>query len=223
MLIEESIQGILEGEHEVESGIMFILSVCAFLLNILKICIAGGHSHGGGGHGAKKGHGHAGKSHSHGGKSHGEHGPKKEEKKDGPETAQAAGVKVAFINLFGDVFKSFGIIILSIVLYKWDHLGILDPIYTLVVSILVILSTFGLTKDTFKILIEAVPNDVDLKTVIKSIKGVSGVRQIVDLHVWSMAEGKAALICHIVCSLGSDHTKILKAVTEVCHDNKIFH
>lgn len=75
-----------------ESGIMFILSVCAFLLNILKICIAGGHSHGGGGHG--------------------------EEKKDGPETAQAAGVKVAFINLFGDVFKSFGIIILSIVLYK---------------------------------------------------------------------------------------------------------
>jgi cation diffusion facilitator family transporter len=187
MLIEESIGGIIEGGHEMDIGIMFVLSVCAFLLNILKICIAGGHSHGGGG-GGKGGHAHGGgkgqhgahdakkTEHSHGGKSHGEHGAKKEEEKE-EEIAppDAAGIKVAFINLFGDVLKSFGIICLSVVLWKWDHLGILDPIYTLVVSILVIISTFGLTKDTFKILIEAVPENVDMKKLISEIKGIPGL------------------------------------------------
>ena len=76
----------MEGEIEVESGIMLILSVCAFLLNILKICIAGGHSHGGGGGEEKKeGHAHGGgKTHSHGGKSHGDHGAKKKDEDDAP-------------------------------------------------------------------------------------------------------------------------------------------
>jgi hypothetical protein len=67
----------LETEHEVSSGIMFILACCAFTLNLIKIKIAGGHSHGGK---SKGGHEH-GKSekHSHGGKEHGGHGDEKKE------------------------------------------------------------------------------------------------------------------------------------------------
>ena len=91
LLIKEAITLIIAGGEEVDIGIMFVLSCCAFLLNIFKICIAGGHTHGGGGEG-KKGHEHGGKSHgshdapkeekqhAHGGKSHGSHGGPKPEK-----------------------------------------------------------------------------------------------------------------------------------------------
>ncbi len=121
------------------------------------------------------------------------------------------------------MFKSFGIIILSIVLWKWDHLGILDPIYTLVVSILVILSTFKLTKEVFRILVEAVPDDVNVRKLIKELRLVYGVRKIVDFHCWEMAQGKAAMTCHLVCDNGIDYRKTLKRATEVCHDNKMMH
>jgi cobalt-zinc-cadmium efflux system protein len=94
---------------------------------------------------------------------------------------------------------------LSVVLWKWDHLGILDPIYTLVVSVLIILSTFGLTKEVFRILVEAVPEEVDIKKLLFELRHIDGVRKIVDFHCWEMAEGKVAMICHLVCDQNIDY------------------
>ena len=210
LLIKEAIEAITEGGEDIDIGIMFGLSCCAFVLNIVKICIAGGHTHGGGGGGegghehggGKKGHGDHGKGghehdegkkeehahgggephgghdnkktehggHEDGGEDHGGHGDKKEEAKGGDDDdEESAGMRVAFINLFGDVFKSFGIVVLSVILFFKDDWKILDPIYTIVVSILVIISTFGLTGDTFKILIEATPSNINIDALKKEL------------------------------------------------------
>lgn len=82
MLIIESIKGFFpsdEEEGELDAKLMLILSCCALGLNIFKLCIVGGHSHGGGGKN-HEGHGNEPPVHKHGrikmklGHDHGSHG-----------------------------------------------------------------------------------------------------------------------------------------------------
>ncbi len=61
--------------------------------------------------------------------------------------------------------KSIGVIIISLILTFTTGLEIIDPIYTLVLSILVIASTKTLTKETFNILMEGTPDDKDFKEI----------------------------------------------------------
>jgi len=59
-LIVESIIRIIAGVEKMDIGVMFVLSCCALGLNIVKVCIAGGDSHGGKGHGGEGHGGHGG-------------------------------------------------------------------------------------------------------------------------------------------------------------------
>ncbi len=72
------------------------------------------------------------------------------------------------------------------------------------------------------ILIEAVPHNVDMDKVTQQLTKIAGVERIVDLHVWSMSEGKAALIVHLVID-HKDPYEALRQATEVCHNLNIFH
>jgi len=162
ILIYESVMAIFveeEEDEDVNANIMLGFSLTALALNIFKICILGGHSHGGeedhggkpkgeepifdhgrikaglGGHGKKKsgggGHGHGG------GGGHGAKGGEGEEE-------ESAGLKIAIINVGGDVIKSFGVFVISLIIKFKEDWAILDPCYTIVISIFVIFSTFGL-------------------------------------------------------------------------------
>ena len=85
------------------------------------------------------------------------------------------------------MFKSFGIVVLSVVLFFKNDWNILDPIYTIVVSILVIISTFGLTGATFKILIEATPANINVSALKKELMKIDQLNEVLDLHIWNMA------------------------------------
>ena len=90
ILIMEAVGGLIEGGEEIDINIMFYLSCGALCLNLLKLYIAGGHSHGGGGHDdhGKGGHGDHGDKktkggHEHGKGGHGDHGGHSDEKEKG--------------------------------------------------------------------------------------------------------------------------------------------
>ena len=100
---------------------------------------------------------------------------------------------------------------------------ILDPIYTLVVSILVIISTFGVTKSTFRILVEATPSDIDCCGVRDKFSEIKGVLGVFDLHIWPLAAGKPALMVHLYIDETTQAFDILAKAREVCHNAGIRH
>lgn len=95
-----------------------------------------------------------------------------------------------------DALGSFGVIIagLGIVLTGWDEL---DPIVGLLISVLILLSSWRLIREPVEVLLERAPEGIDVEAVGMAIARVPGVREVHDLHIWSITSGFPALAAHV--------------------------
>lgn len=89
-------------------------------------------------------------------------------------------------------------------------MDVLDPICTFLFSIIVIFTTVNVSKDCISVLMEGVPEEVDMESLENDIKQIEGVISIHDIHVWALSMGKKALSAHLTAE---DPHKILKVVT----------
>jgi cobalt-zinc-cadmium efflux system protein len=110
---------------------------------------------------------------------------------------------------FADALGSLGVVIAG----AWVIAGgsdIVDPIVGLLISVLVLFSSWRLIKEPFDVLMEAAPADLDVDDMGASICRVSGVRSVHDLHVWTVTAGFPALSAHVVVARGADRDLILR-------------
>lgn len=89
-------------------------------------------------------------------------------------------------------------------------MDVLDPICTFLFSIIVIFTTVNVSKDCISVLMEGVPEEVNMESLENDIKQIEGVISIHDIHVWALSMGKKALSAHLTAE---DPHKILKVVT----------
>jgi cobalt-zinc-cadmium efflux system protein len=85
---------------------------------------------------------------------------------------------------------------------------IVDPIVGLLISALILASSWRLIKEPFDVLMEAAPADVDVEGVGAAICREDGVRSVHDLHVWTVTAGFGALAAHVVVASDSDRDLI---------------
>jgi cobalt-zinc-cadmium efflux system protein len=108
---------------------------------------------------------------------------------------------------FADALGSLGVVIAG----AWVLLGgsdIVDPIVGLLISVLVLLSSWRLIKEPFDVLMESAPADLDVDAMGAAICRVPGVRSVHDLHVWTVTAGFPALAAHVVVARGSERDLI---------------
>ena len=106
------------------------------------------------------------------------------------------GARAALLHVLGDLLSSFAAVIAGAVIFATGWLPI-DPILSLFIAGLILISTVGLLRDTVHVLMEGVPHSHDLHAIGRSLAGVPGVRSVHDLHVWSIAHDRVALSAHI--------------------------
>ena len=113
----------------------------------------------------------------------------------------------------GDVLASAGTLVagLLVLAFGWR---IADPLTALVVSVLVIASSWTLIRRPLEILLEQAPRDVDPDAIGRAMATVDGVRQIHDLHVWTITSGFPALSAHALVAPGADTSAVLHALRE---------
>ncbi len=126
-------------------------------------------------------------------------------------------IKGAYLHVLGDTLGSVGAIIAALVIMKFG-LTQADSIASIFVSILIIKSGFGLLKDSFNILIEAVPVEINTNEILAIIKGVDGVREVHDLHIWAISAGLNALIAHVVVDDALNVAEISKMIKQIEHE-----
>jgi cobalt-zinc-cadmium efflux system protein len=118
---------------------------------------------------------------------------------------------------FADALGSLGVIIagLGIVLTGWDEL---DPIVGLLISILILISSWRLIREPVEVLLERAPEGMDVEQVGMAIARVPGVREVHDLHIWSITSGFPALAAHITvdatCVVDDTRREIEKMLRE---------
>lgn len=115
----------------------------------------------------------------------------------GGDTKENLNLRAAYLHVLGDLLGSVGAVgaALLIMFFNW---GWADPLASVIVAVLVLVSGWRVTKDAIHVLMEGTPKNVDLDDIIKTIENVKGVLGIHDLHVWSITSGQNALSCHAV-------------------------
>lgn len=105
-------------------------------------------------------------------------------------------LRSAFLHVLGDMLGSVGAIAAGFVMWKFAWY-IADPIISIIVGILVLVSAWRVTKDSINILMEGTPSNIDVEQVAKALSGISGVKSVHDLHIWTVTSGFDALTCHV--------------------------
>ncbi|MCM3597981.1 cation diffusion facilitator family transporter [Metabacillus idriensis] len=126
-------------------------------------------------------------------------------------------VRSAFLHVIGDMLGSVGAIIaaLLIMFFGWS---LADPIASIIVAILIIISGFRVTRDSFHILMEGVPGNLKIEDIRNALLNMDEVKNVHDLHVWSITSNFPALSCHLVVEEGTDNQEILKKTNQLLHD-----
>jgi len=134
-------------------------------------------------------------------------------------------VEGALRHVMADLMGSVGVVIsgILIVTLNWT---IIDPILSVLIAALVAHSSWSLTVKVFKVLLEGVPDHIDVYRLCSEMEDVEGVTLIHDVHVWTISSGLEALTAHVLIdpSFEGDTDALLRELRRVAHESfKIDH
>ena len=109
----------------------------------------------------------------------------------------------AFLHLASDAAVSVAVVIAgaAILLTGWLWL---DPAVSIGISLVILLGTWGLLRDSFNLALDAVPDQIDPTAVVAYLSNVPGVSNVHDLHIWGLSTTETALTVHLV--MGNEGT-----------------
>jgi len=106
-------------------------------------------------------------------------------------------VKSAFLHLASDALVSLGLVVGGIIIY-YTRLYWIDPLLSIIICLVIIASTWNLLKDSLRLSLDGVPENVDLQKLKEAALKIKGINDIHHLHVWAISTTKNALTAHIV-------------------------
>jgi cobalt-zinc-cadmium efflux system protein len=134
-------------------------------------------------------------------------------------------VRSAYLHMVGDAVSAAGVVIAGVVVATTQS-TVADPVVSVLIAVLILYSSYGVLRESATVLLEGTPAGVDMPGVIAAIKGVAGVLDVHDLHVWMVGPGVVACSCHIVVAEQSvrEGQQVLRAVVhDIEHRFSITH
>jgi cobalt-zinc-cadmium efflux system protein len=110
-------------------------------------------------------------------------------------------LKAAFQHLVADAAVSAGVVVAG-VLIVWTGLDWIDPVTSLLITAVIAAGSWGLLRDSLKLSLLGVPEDIDEGAVRAFLAGLPGVTAVHDLHIWPMSTTETALTAHLVVPKG---------------------
>ncbi|HLY76032.1 MAG TPA: cation diffusion facilitator family transporter, partial [Planctomycetota bacterium] len=135
-------------------------------------------------------------------------------------------IRGAFLHMLADMVSSLGVVAAAGLVY-WTGWVRADPLIAAVISLLVLGWCWSLVRDSSRILLESVPKHMKLEDIEAAMRGVEGVLEVHDLHVWTITSRMYALTAHIRLKedlpvsrteqVGRDLEKVLDERWEINH------
>jgi cobalt-zinc-cadmium efflux system protein len=126
---------------------------------------------------------------------------------------QSLNMRGAYLEVWSDMLGSLGVILggTLILLTGWMWI---DTVVAIGIGLWVVPRTWKLLRASLHVLLEGVPENIDIERLRSELKQVPGVRSIHDLHVWSLGSGKPSLTVHAVLEPGISSDSVLEVVRE---------
>ncbi len=157
--------------ESIKSKEMLVIAAIGLFVNLVVAFVLGGHHH--------------------------EHDHEGEEGAEAHEEAEDLNVRSAYLHVLGDAISSVGVILAAALIWftGWTWL---DPLMSVFIGLLIVVSSWRVLKLSLHILAEGVSEHLSIEKIGQSIATVPGVKNVHDLHVWSICSGHVALSAHVV-------------------------
>ena len=126
-------------------------------------------------------------------------------------------IKGAFLHMAADAGVSAGVVAggLAIAVTGWPWL---DPALSLGIVVVILVGTWGLLRDSVNLALDAVPEGIDPPAVEQYLRGLPGVTEVHDLHIWGMSTTEVALTAHLVKPTVEDEDQLIALACTALHE-----
>ncbi len=126
-------------------------------------------------------------------------------------------VRAAWLHVLSDALGSVGAIVAGLLILGpgW---GWADPVASLLIGVLVVVSAWRLLRETVSVLMQSVPIHLDIVEIRTAVLDVPGVVDVHDLHVWTITSGVESLTGHVVVRVVCHREELLRTIRERLHD-----
>ena len=107
---------------------------------------------------------------------------------------------------FADALGSLGVVASGAVVLATGWLQA-DPVASLAIAALILASSVRLMREPLDVLMETAPAGLDVDEVGRRICATAGVREVHELHLWTVTSGFEALAAHVVVAPGTDRDR----------------
>jgi cobalt-zinc-cadmium efflux system protein len=122
-----------------------------------------------------------------------------------------ANARGAFLHLVADAAVSVGVVVAGAVVWRTGWTWV-DPLTSIVISIVILFSTWSLLRDALHLALDGVPRDIDLASVRAHLAALPRVEDVHDLHVWAMSTTEVALTAHLVMPWNAEPPEFLSGL-----------
>ncbi len=131
-------------------------------------------------------------------------------------------IRGAFLHMAADTLVSVGVVISGIVI---KHTGwfVIDPIISIVIAVVILVSTWELLRDSMRLALDGVPEGIEVDEVMQAMQEAEHVTDVHHLHIWAMSTTENALTAHVVVDDEHEASAVRKALKEALREKGITH
>lgn len=132
------------------------------------------------------------------------------------DAAASLNVRAAYLEVLSDAVSSVAVVVAAVVVLTtgWT---VADPLASGAIALFIVPRTWRLLRQAVNILLEGTPAHLELGKIEEAITGVSGVRRVHDLHVWTLTSGREAMSAHVVVGDVRESDRLLEELHALLH------
>jgi cobalt-zinc-cadmium efflux system protein len=117
----------------------------------------------------------------------------------------------AYLHVLGDLLGSIGTVVAAVIIHATGWLPA-DPIASLIVTVLIVVSAWRLVRESIDVLLESTPTHIALNAIRAQLEAIPGIESVHDLHVWTVTSGVVAMSVHAIVREPEQQQHVLEHV-----------
>lgn len=131
-------------------------------------------------------------------------------------------IRGAFLHMAADTLVSIGVVISGIII-SCTGWFIIDPIISIVIAIVILVSTWELLRDSMRLALDGVPEGIEVEEVTQLMRDTDHVTDVHHLHIWAMSTTENAMTAHVVVDDEHEAFAVRQALKEALRSHGITH
>jgi len=139
-----------------------------------------------------------------------------------PGSGESLNVEGAYVEVLADLIGSIGVIAAAVIIQTtgWTYA---DPLFGAAIGLFILPRAWRLARKAIRVLIQAAPDHLDLDVLKADLRGIEGVVDVHDLHVWTLTSEMEVATVHLMTGNATDPHPVLDRARTILQEHDIAH